>query len=281
MSLSARKQAIVRLLETRDDELPLPGKAATVASGFSHEARTRTCPDCLANGRVSVGCETCHGRGFVDPRYATIAATDALPDDGERRDPYSVNAEAKRYGLDGSRHDAAYRRDREIESLARQTRPALSEAEMLEEANHNPFGWERARAQMWHRFDYAALDLALDELRNHDPVAYRALHAVYVYGWLREVSGAAEAACARGLAFLSPRLAAFEFARGRQLRVPGVEQKRLNLAARGRGADERALAQRDEEIRRAVLDVGIPVVAVARTWSLSVSQVNRIVSRAA
>lgn len=264
--MSVRRQAIIRLLETRNDNLPEPTRTPDTAPGFVHRKKVPVaCLDCLANDRVMVTCETCRGRGYVE--------------EFRERDPYAESKTAK-YGLDGARHDATHARDRTIEALARQTRPAPKEADLLEEANREPYGWERARAQMVSRFDYAALDRVLDELRGHDPVAYRALHAVYVYGWLVEVGVAAEVACDRGLAFLSPRLAAFELARGRALRTPGVKQPATNMFARGRGSDPRALEQRDAAVRAAIA-AGAATAEVAANFDLSISQVNRIVRSAA
>jgi hypothetical protein len=244
--LSGRRQAILRLLETRDDNLPESSRRPDGVSGFvHHEKATETCPDCLANDRVMFGCETCGGRGVVE-RY-------------RERDPYSVNEKTQKYGLDGARHDAAHARDRQIEMLGRQTRPAMSESQLLEEANREPYAWELARKRMYRLFDYEALDRVLDELRAHDPDACRALHVVYVYQTLRDKDddgnllppvGAAAVACERGFAFLSARLAAFEFAMGRKLRAPGVERESVNMIARGRHADERALAQRNDAIRK-------------------------------
>jgi hypothetical protein len=285
-NLSRREQAIVRLLETQNDGLPEPVRASTVAPGFVHTARSRTCPDCLANGEVSIHCETCHGSGVVEgKRFANIAAPDALPDDGVKRDPYARN-DVKAYGLDGARHDDAHARDRMIEIMQRQTRPARSEAELLEEANRHPYGWERERAAMRKRFDYDALDKAMAELRVFDEQAYGALYRVFVYRWL-PFEGAAAAACRRGLRFLSPRLAVFELAVGyfsrdgiRPLRAPDVPPPPVNFAARGRGADPLALAQRDAGILAAI-DAGETKDDVARRFGLSISQLNRILAKAA
>jgi hypothetical protein len=267
--LSARRQAIIRLLETRDEHLPEPKRRADGVAGFVHRVKVpESCPDCLANDRVMFGCETCGGRGVVE-RY-------------RERDPYSEAKSPAKYGLDGSRHDVRHERDRQIDMLGRQLRPAMSEAALLEEANKTGYQWENARRAMWKLYDYEAIDLALDELRAHDPSAYRALHAVYIYGWLTTISGAAEAACERGMAFLSPRLAAFEFARGRKLRAPGpAESPMANMIARGRHDDPKALEQRNEVIRRAIYVDGIPTAEVAALYGLTVSQVNRIAREAA
>jgi hypothetical protein len=237
----------------------------------------------------------------VDPRYAkNLAVTDTLADDEERRDPYSVNKDKapSAYGLDGSRHDASHARDREIEILGRQTRPARKEAELLDEANAEPYAWERAREQMRKRFDHAVLDIALEHLRQHDPIAYRALHAVWVYRWLapcqpadpkipkivapdavlEAIGGAAAAACRRGLRFLSPRLAAVELARGKQLRAPGDEPE----TKVGRGplrpeAGATTKHRRDEEMRRAAL-AGATVDQICSDFGVSKSTVYAVVN---
>jgi hypothetical protein len=266
----------VRLLETRDEHLPEPTRRVDGVSGFVHHAKAaEACPDCLANDRVMFGCETCGGRGVVEVYRA--------------RDPYSESKSPAKYGLDGSRHDAAHERDRKIEMLGRQLRPALPEEAMLEEANRTGYAWENARARMWKRYDYEALDLALDELRVHDPVAYRALHAVYVYVWLREKDddgnllppvGSAAAACERALAFLSPRLAAFEFARGRKLRAPGIEQAPTTRITGPMRPEAGAAAKRTrDEAMRAAAANGATVDELRAQFSVSKSTVYAVVNQ--
>jgi len=252
LTSSDRRAAIIRLLETRDDNLPLPSARTVGVAGFVHDKRSRSCPDCLANGRVMFDCETCGGSGVVDgSRFDRVSAADELPDDGDRRDPYSVNEKTTRYGLDGSRHDTAHARDRQIEMLARQIRPALSEAALLEEANREPYVWEIARARMFRLYDYRALNTALAWLRNRFP--------------------AAPAMSNFTLAYLDVVLPD-------PLRAPGAEAAVVNVAARGRHADRRALDQRDDKVRAAI-DSGTPTAEVAALFRLSVSQVNRIVAR--
>lgn len=199
-----RREAIVALLKTRDDELPLPnrGSAPAAPRGFvsgiddkGQPVRWLTCPDCLANDipvvgnrAASSGCETCGGRGEI-------------PDLGP--DPYAKNEQVLPFGFEATRHDDSHARDRTIEALRQQTRPPRSEAELLEDANRRGYAWEEERRGMYRRYDYAALDHALDELRNYDEPAYHALHSVYVYAWMTELSPAAELAVGRGLAFLA------------------------------------------------------------------------------
>lgn len=131
---------------------------------------------------------------------------------------------------------------------------------------------------MYRLFDYGPLDLALEELRTHDPIAYRALHAVYVYGWLRDVSGVTEAAVARGLAFLSPRLAAFEFARGRKLRAPGMEPPtRIGRGPMRAEAGSALKAQRDRAMREAAA-AGATVDELCERFGVSKSTVYAVVN---
>jgi hypothetical protein len=219
----------------------------------------------------------------VDPRYAkNLAATDALADDDDRRDPYSVSKDKKTpaYGLDGSRHDATHARDREIEN------PGAADAagaEGVGAARRGERGAVRVGARSRadaKRFDYAALDIALELLRQHDPVAYRALHAVWVYGWLREAGGAADEACRRGLAFLSPRLAVFEFARGRNLRAPGVEPVKRVVGPMRAEAGDVAKRFRDEQMRNRAA-AGATPADIAKEFRVSIRTVYRAVNEAA
>ena len=203
-----RRNEIVWLLERRNDHLPLPVRHVEASPGFVNEQRPRTCPDCLANGRTMVGCETCGGSGVVDPkRLGLVAVTDELPDDGTTRDPYANNDTVTLH--DRTKHDESHARDRQIEILREQTRPVPTEIELLEEANRRGYAWEEERRAMYRRFDFAALDLALDALRSLDADAGHAINAVYVDGWLAEVgliTPLIEQLCERGLSFLSDRL---------------------------------------------------------------------------
>ena len=199
----ARRNEIVWLLTHRNDDLPVSLRPATPAAqaGFvggrdekGKPVRWVSCPDCIANDRVMPGCETCRGRGEI-------------PDVGP--DPYQKNEQVLPFGFEQTRHDASHERDRKIEMLARQTRPPRSEAELLEEANRRGYAWEETRRQMYARYDFAAIDDALDTLRAHDVDAAHAINAVYVDGWLAEVGQVtplAEELCERGISFLSDRL---------------------------------------------------------------------------
>ena len=200
-----RRNEIVWLLTHRNDHLPLPVRHVSESSGFVNGRRPRSCPDCLANGRTMFGCETCGGSGVVTDG-ARVATVDELPDDGTVRDPYAQN---ETVGYDRTRHDSIVARDRQIEILCQQTRPPRKEAELLEEANRRGYAWEEERRAMYRRFDFAALDRALDSLRSHDHDASHALNAVYVDGWMAEVgmiTPLAEELCERALSFISPLL---------------------------------------------------------------------------
>jgi hypothetical protein len=178
-----RRGQIIRLLETMNDGLPEPIRRDHSTSGFVNETRSRTCPDCLANGRVMFGCETCGGSGEVTPaRLDAIAATDVLPDDGATRDPYAVSETVQPYGVtDTGKLGHVPARDAEIDRMREQTRqPFTSFEEELAQANVRPYVWERERAAMRRRYDYDRLTLALDELRVAD--AGLAALVLSVYG---------------------------------------------------------------------------------------------------
>lgn len=248
--MTEREAAIVELLRTRDDHLPEPVRRAEASAGFVHKPRSRTCPDCLANGAVTFDCETCGGNGVVEgKRLANLALPDSLADDDSSRDPYAEHL-IQPYGFDATRHDEARERDRQIDMLERQTAAPRSEADMLDEANRHPYAWEIARRRMYRRFDYEELDLALEQLRDVDHDAYRALHAVYVYAWAP--ANAAPSACARGLAFLDERLPRVDHPNAwkrRPLRAPAPQPQRRLVGKVERSAGPVARSIRDDRIR--------------------------------
>ena len=251
-----RRAAVIRLLETRDEHLPSLRAQSAPPAGFVAGVRARSCPDCLANGRTMFGCETCAGRGVVEAgRLVRVALTDEWRGQSSRLDPYAVGAVAP-FGFDPTRHQRGRERDGELARLADQTRPPAAVDEDAEAATH-PFGWERERERRWARFDYAALDRALELLRDRDVAAYRVLHAVYVYGWLEDVPARP---VERGLVFLAGVLPD-------PLRAPAPEVVGL-----------RGMVGRDAAIRRVVAS-GSSSARVAEEFGLSVSQVNRIVAR--
>lgn len=166
-----RRMLIIRLLSSRDDHLPgVAGSRRLASAGFQHRVVVReSCEDCLANGRVMRGCEVCRGRGYVE----------RVRD----RDPYDTGKNQGWFAESARRHERARERDREIERLGEQVAPARPEAELLK--LERGAGWERARAVRWARFDFGALDSALERLRVVDPWAYHAVmeRFVYGYGW--------------------------------------------------------------------------------------------------
>lgn len=184
-----RRGQIITLLQTRDDHLPQPIRRTHVDPGFRHAVKAdETCPDCLANGRVMFGCETCHGAGRVTVQ--------------RDRDPYETQA-IQKYGIDARRHELVKERDAQIERLDAQLAPPRpTENDLLADANQHPYGWERARDRKWANYDYAVLDRALERLREHDLAAYHLVHSVYVYAWLWDISTSVEAIVERGIAFI-------------------------------------------------------------------------------
>lgn len=248
-----RREEIIRLLRTRDDHLPEPVRRTEASRGFVHSDpdNTETCPDCLANDRVMFGCETCHGAGRV-----------AAP---RSRDPYAKDIVVA-YGLDGLRHEATRARDRQIEILGQQLRPA-STVDEIEDANRHPYGWELARRRKWGLFDYAALDRALDLLVAADAAAATAVEKLHVHRriwpepaaspttrrqpWHIEPTGAMTEALERGLAFIGERMPD-------PLRAPSAQAPPVNIAAKGRHADKGAMEQRNAEIRRLSKHATIP-----------------------
>lgn len=201
-----RHGRIVRLLETMNDHLPQPSRRTHTRSGFVNVQWPRSCPDCLANGRTMVACETCRGTGHIlGTQLAAVAVPDGLDDDGATHDPYTVTL-SRPYGIDGSRHDRTYDRDAEIDRLSSQTRePFKTSQDELAHANQTPYGWETMRRRMYAAYDYRPLDLALEQLRGRDPAASHLLLAVYTHR-LIDMSATVEAVCGRGLRFIDPRM---------------------------------------------------------------------------
>jgi hypothetical protein len=165
-----RRERIIRLIEILDQGLPEPSRHDSSSSGFVNEQRARTCPDCLANGRVMFGCETCGGSGEVPGgRVETaVSVPDALDTDGLRIDPYAQQSWLEQpFGVASTgKLGHAPTRDREIERMRAQLRePWQSSADELDDANRNPYPWERERRDRERRFDLDALRSALDDLR--------------------------------------------------------------------------------------------------------------------
>ncbi|HEY8723426.1 MAG TPA: hypothetical protein VIL92_06155 [Gaiellaceae bacterium] len=254
-----RRGQIVKLLETRDDHLPQPTRRDHAAAGFVHNAVVReTCADCLANDRTMFGCETCGGRGYVE----TL----------RRTDPYAVE-KVQPYGMSRDRHEKRRERDSELRRLEAQTAPPwTSEADALADANLHPYRWEIDRDRKWADYDYAALDAALEQLRQHDEGAYRLVHSVYVYGWL-ESSTVMEAAVERGLRFLDAHMPD-------PIRAPGDEPS-VAKDSLWRGREERhrhARELRVERVLRAHFEWGWSTVQIAAHESLTDRRVRQIVA---
>lgn len=229
-----RHAQIVVLLDTMHDHLPTFVRHTHTAAGFVHETETAvSCPDCLANSRTMFGCVTCGGRGYTLERRS--------------RDPYAVD-HVTPYGLAESAGERERTHHATIARLDAQTRaPWSTELDALEDANQHPYGWEIARRRMYARFDYRALDVALDLLRAAMP--------------------STPARSSRGLSFLEPWMPD-------PIRSPRAVVV-VNVAARGPRADRRALEQRDAAVR-AMLAEGARLDEVAAQVGLSARQLRRI-----
>lgn len=158
--MSERYDAILRLLDTRFDNLPDGMQSrATHSSGFVHGKATVSCDDCLANGRRIIGCASCGGSGYI-----TVSRNDPY---SESNDLHTVKVLPHGFGETIAKQRA---RDAELARLAAQTRePFASPEDELAEANKHPFSWEHARHLMYKLFDYAALDVAVDALQKTHP----------------------------------------------------------------------------------------------------------------
>lgn len=217
-----RRTQIIRLLEVLNDGLPVPTRRDASTSGFVNEPRARTCPDCLANGRVMFGCETCGGSGEVTGRRVevAIAVPDELDTDGQRLDPYAQNDWlVLPYGVSSTTkigHVPA--RDAAIDRVTDQLRePWKTPEDELADANRTPYPWERQRAALRKAFDIDALTTALEVVRDRNPVWSGLLHAVYVYGEPIELSARVEQEVDMALRFISVLMPA-------EIRAPGDEK---------------------------------------------------------
>ena len=258
-----RHTQIIRLLQTRDHNLPDQQRHDQAASGFVHGVTHReTCPDCLANGRPDgmPGCDTCGGNGYLERL--------------EPRDPYATDRVLP-YGLSHDRHETIRRRDAELARLAAQTRPPWSStADELADANEHPYGWERARGAMWRDYDYPALDQALEQLRQQCDTAYHVLHAVYVYGYLPLTAPTLAVVADLAVEFLSERLPD-------PLRAPGQpDPVRVAPGPMRREAGGRARTSRDQAMREAAA-AGATVTELCERFGVSKSTVYSVVNGAA
>lgn len=168
-------------------------------------------------------------------------------------DPYAVKRVLP-YGLDGSDRERVRAIDAAIGAAERELRrfagfrPSSTQDE-LADANEHPYGWERARRRMYERYDYRALDVAVELLHQAFPNT--------------------PARSARGLAFIDPRMPS-------PIRAP-VAVAVVNTLAHGRWADARAREQRDRRIRQWAT-AGRPLGEIAAELALSYKQVRRIVN---
>jgi hypothetical protein len=234
-----RDAQILRLLDTRFDNLPEPTRRTNATAGFVHNDLGRvTCPDCLANDRVMYGCETCGGRGYTEEL--------------RERDPYAVNA-TRVYGLTGAQHDARVARDAQIARAGKLAQEMLSSlTDELEAANANPYGWEEARRRMYEQFDYAALDRALDALHEVQPgLSPRSIPA---------------------LAFLSQRLP-------NPLRAPATEKEVVRqVSGPLRPEAGKATKEIRDAAMRARAGEGATVVELATEFRVSIRTVYNVVN---
>jgi len=249
VSLDRRSQ-IVALYATRHEHLPEPRTLTTAtAAGFVHRTLApQTCPTCegLDDQRK---CPTCRGRGWIETHRTRDPMSQA-----EGSVVPAVMLAVKPYGVETTGklgHVAA--RDAELARLADQTAPPpVSELDAIAHADQHPYAWERARRAMYARYDYRALDVALERLHLERPgVPPMADH---------------------GLVLLSLWLP-------RPLRAPVIRDEVVNVAARGRGADPKALMQRDRRVI-SLLAAGASVDQVAHTVGLSARQLRRIANQA-
>lgn len=256
MDHEERMAAIVRLLDTRYEGLPEPRRRELPTSpGFVHKDAMVACPDCLTNDRDrkrDVGCETCRGTGRVLERRTKDPMDDPIrkPDqDGRRKTYFGGDAGEARVARNRALDAYEQRIARELERLTH--RPSVDD--LIAEANASGGEpWEIARKRMYREFDYKTLDIAVEQLRLAHP-------AVSPYS-------------PRGLAFIDPRMPD-------PIRAPEEAQPaKLAVGQVKRAAGAVAIAKRNEEIRRAVLEAGEPTASVARTWGITLRQVNNIIA---
>lgn len=239
---ASRYAQIRRLLAVRDEHFV--GRAIVVreshaAAGFVHQTTVAvTCDDCLGEQPAQRRCGSCGGRGTTDVR--------------RDRDPYAVGKTLP-YGMGAARHLGHEPvRDSVLARLEAQLAAPASEADLLAAANEHGYPWEHERAELYARWDLAALDVAVERLTYAMP----------------RVPPASD----RGVRFIEPHMP-------QTIRAPVEQRDPVNANAKGRGAHPDALRQRDKAIRQAVLRDDLPVQWVARQHGLSVATVYRILKR--
>lgn len=241
--LDTRDDQILRLLDTRFDNLPESTRRDHSSSGFVHDTVVReACEDCLANDRPRFGCETCGGRGFIEKRRA--------------RDPYAIDQKVLPFGLDGSERERVRAIESAISVAERELkrfpgfRPSSS-ADEIEDANQHPYAWETARRSMYAEFDYAALDRALELLHHARPG--ESPRGTF------------------GLRFLSAKLPD-------PLRAPPPPKEVLRVVGKvERGAGPGTREVRDNQIRM-LADQGLKPVEIAVQCHVSIRTVYNIVN---
>lgn len=210
-----RRLAIIRLLATMDDGLPEPaGQWASFGALPGEKATKRQpCRSCDTSGRVNTRtgdepCAKCDGAGW----FLVDAYTG-------RRENEPVAAGQALGALSGpAREEWRKRTDETIRRIRSQLVRPTSSRDEIEEANQTPEPWERARKRMFKRYDYGALNRALDALRCGNHACQRAaaaVRSVYTHGHT-EPSTTLERDAELGL-FLLDRLMPDP------IRAPGVE----------------------------------------------------------
>lgn len=216
-----RRARIIRLLQTRDDGLPEARWTNTQPPerGFSNDVLApESCPDCLANGVILRTCETCRGEGVIEYRRRKDPMDDPIrnpPPDPRRKAYFGGDAGDQRVDRARAIDAAVAAAERELQ---RHLAPPTVE-DLIAEANKHPEQWEIERKRMYRQFDYAALDRALELLRQHDQEAYHLTHGIYIYGWI-EPSTTVEVAVERGLRQLDGWMPEFIRAPGDEFKTP-------------------------------------------------------------
>jgi hypothetical protein len=169
-------------------------------------------------------------------RLGAIALTDALPDDGEARDPYKKkpgkDAPVVQYGAYNEHRDHQVALDSAIAragaGLGRfgVDRPLNADDDV---EKTKPYVWERERKALYRRYDIRALLGALDELRIIDNGGYSLVCSVYVYGSTYEPSTSIEARIENALFLLGELLPD-------PLRAPGFDHHAAIRRQRRRAA---------------------------------------------
>lgn len=235
-----RHEAILRLLAHRyemildgGEDLPTMRQAkASTATGFVHRTdHHAACPDCFGDLPARNGCETCRGRGYLVER--------------RHRDPYAVNVVQRLAGHTGDRHEQRRALDAAIDraSVAARDRPTSS-ADEIAEAERRDYGWARWRERMYARYDFAALEQAVERLRLTMPDTPPGSRV--------------------GVQFMGLYMPAY-------VRAPEPEPRPAQPVF---GSSK----ERNRRIRELILRDGLPTQWVAAHVGLSVSQVNRIVA---